>query len=513
MRWNLAYLLVTFGLCAACGKEDPTVQPAGPGEVALPQLVWAVCDTSVWPDGYPKPASGVQCAMVPVPLDWSQPDGEKMSLRIARHESKAFPTGKAIFQLAGGPGGGSVFQSGLIPMYFSALRDTFDVVYVDQRGTGGSGYLDCSRGYPGAQAEWEACADEHAGEPLQHYLTLDAARDLDFVRRVLGYDKIYVRGGSYGTRLGLEYMRQFGDNLVAVVLDGLAPPDWDFAASVITATDVSLQWLLDDCAADAACTSVSPQLPQDLATYRASVRAHPRAISVGGQPYSEGESFFLSALGGALAYGDIRYDVPRAIHDAVGGDTDLWNSLLSYLFGVTVRDAAGKVLPPDGMRSLPAKRLDLARRLARRDWLGIDYVAPGTYATVSCAEWIPNTTLAAAEALHGLQTWDDGAFLDFVAACSAWPVSPIPAELRAPVTSTVKTLLLSGGIDITTPAAQGEHVLATLPNATHLVVPNTTHSTMGVPCVSGIITAYFRADGDMAQVDTACLTEIGHPSW
>ena len=47
--------------------------------------------------------------------------------------------------------------------------------------------------------------------------------DLDDVRAFLGYDKINIYGGSYGTRAGLVYLRQHGDRVRAAILDGVAP--------------------------------------------------------------------------------------------------------------------------------------------------------------------------------------------------------------------------------------------------------------------------------------------------
>ena len=49
--------------------------------------------------------------------------------------------------------------------------------------------------------------------------------DLDDVRAYLGYDRINVYGGSYGTRAALVYLRQHGDHVRSMILDGVAPMD------------------------------------------------------------------------------------------------------------------------------------------------------------------------------------------------------------------------------------------------------------------------------------------------
>ncbi|MFC1609669.1 alpha/beta fold hydrolase [Myxococcota bacterium] len=431
-----------------------------------------------------------------------------MALRVARHRSHSYPTGKAAFQLAGGPGGSSVVQSGIVPRFFSDLRDTFDLVYVDQRGTGGSGYLGCAAGYPYAKGEWIACANEHDEKPLDHYMTLNAARDLDFVRERMGHEKIYIRGGSYGTRLALEYMRQFEAHLAAVVLDGLAPSDFDFTSYGITQTDRGIALLIVECNASPQCLEVSPQLEEDLVAWRQKISESPRPILVDGSPYFEDEELFLMVLPSMFDWVDVRYQMPRAIHQAILGDTALWNYLLSMMFGMTIRDVTGE----NWLKSAPTKARPL-RLPMRPEWRGQSYVAPGLHAAISCAEWIPNSTWEQAVALCEQQTWDDGYFLDYFAACEYWNVTPLSPELRQPVISSVKTLLLSGAIDIVTPTEEGDRAVQTLANGTHLVVPHMTHSTMSVPCVADIITEFFWADGDMTGIDTSCLADLGHPAW
>jgi len=92
------------------------------------------------------------------------------------------------------------------------VRAHRDIVLVDQRGTGKSHRLDCK--VPQDPAEVQAyfepslppadvrrCRGElEASSDLTQYTTSIAADDLDEVRAWLGYDKINLTGGSYGTR-------------------------------------------------------------------------------------------------------------------------------------------------------------------------------------------------------------------------------------------------------------------------------------------------------------------------
>jgi pimeloyl-ACP methyl ester carboxylesterase len=478
-----------------------------------PPLVWSACDTSSWPSGYPKPATGVECTTIDIPVDHAKPAGKAMSLRVARHTSKAFPTGKAVFQLAGGPGGTSVGQSGIIPVYIPKLRDSFDLVYVDQRGTGGSGYLSCAAGYPQTKQEWESCAAEHAGKDLQHYLSVDAAHDLEWVRKRLGYGKIYLRAGSYGTRLALEMIRQHESSLAAVVLDGLATPDWDFFSDTVKKMDRGVERLIADCAAAAGCKAIAPDLAGDLIKRRQTLKASPRKILVDGMAYLEDEGSFLLDLKSFVEDSYWRFRVPRAVHEAVAGNNKLWNALMTEVWGATITDGASD--PTHWQRARPL-RLGATPR-PRHDTRGISYVAPGLYMTVICAEDLPNAPgLAALKALGASQTWGastSGDIIGIAEGCAGWPLTPVDAALRKPVQSSVKTLLLSGEIDYITPAEAAEHAAKTLPQSTHLVVPQATHSTMLVPCVGGIIAAFLGAEGNMSAVDTSCLKSLPAPTW
>lgn len=477
----------------------------GEGGGAAP-LVWGPCDTSDWVDGYPKPVAGVECTTVDVPIDYAAPDGETMPIRVARQVSKSHPTGKAVFNLAGGPGGGAVTQSGIIPLIQPELLDDFDLVYVDQRGTGGSNYLGCPGGYPETQQDWEDCAAEYTTSPdLAHYSTVEAAHDVDFVRGRLGYDRIYVRGGSYGTRSGLEYLRQHPDHIAALILDGLAPPDMDLFGEDVKMLDRGVAMLVDDCSADPACLAVSPALLDDLVAVRAARAASPRPITVNGSPYVEDEELFLVFLQQFLYTARARYQVPRAIHAATLGDPSGWYEIASDLFGVTIADAGGKNLVA------PAYRVPAERRVPAR---AQEYVAPGLFATIMCSEFLPNSAgIPALEASAAEQTWPSTSILDIARACDAWNVAPLSGDLRAPVSSDVPVLLLSGEIDLNTLAEWGDHTLETLPNATHLVVPYATHSVIGVDCGSELVVRYFQSDGDITAVDTSCLDAIQHPGW
>jgi pimeloyl-ACP methyl ester carboxylesterase len=442
-----------------------------------------------------------------VPLDREDSASPTITVRIARQAADRAPAAGAIFQIAGGPGGSSVNQSGLIPQYLPLLSAKFDLVYVDQRGTGGSGYLDCPGGYPSTEKEWETCGAAHAGEPLNHLLSLDAARDLEAVRKRLGYGPIHLRAGSYGTRVALEFLRQYPESVASAVLDGTVPPDGDFFGDLAREFDLGIDWLVADCAEEPECAAVSPSLGADLAARRELLSSEPRPIMIGGSPGVEDEEAYLIALEASLYDADWRYRVPRAIHADMGGDHFLWDELLSDIFGVAIATTPSAM----AISSSPTRLRSAQHGLFG---LGTSYVAPALWMTVVCAEAFPNA--GGLEALFetvASATWPSNAAVEYAKACAAWDVGAIAATMRVPVVSDANVLVLSGGLDLITTPASGEHTAATLANGTHLVVPYAFHGTLREPCAGGIITDFFDAGGDISNVDTSCLEKLTHPDW
>lgn len=109
---------------------------------------------------------------------------------------------------------------------FRPLNQTMDLVFVEQRGTAGSGLQTC----PGLQptsttldlaaisAAARRCLASASRDP-RHDTTTSAVRDLDQLRQALGYDTINIYGPSYGVTMGLAYLQRYGSHVRTAVLD------------------------------------------------------------------------------------------------------------------------------------------------------------------------------------------------------------------------------------------------------------------------------------------------------
>jgi pimeloyl-ACP methyl ester carboxylesterase len=194
---------------------------------------------------------GLQCATLTVPVDWSKPHGDTMGLALARLPAAA-PEQRigSLVVNYGGPGESGVDylrrSYGRLPQ---TVRDRFDVVTFDPRGTGASRPIDCVDdafldqsvnlvAVPTTTADLDALHAYNAqfaagcvqrmGTYAGQVGTRNVARDLEAIRTALGDAKLDYLGYSYGTVLGATYAQMFPASVGRLVLDG--PPDYWISA-------------------------------------------------------------------------------------------------------------------------------------------------------------------------------------------------------------------------------------------------------------------------------------------
>ncbi|GAM50431.1 hypothetical protein NSK11_contig00156-0016 [Nocardia seriolae] len=262
--------VVVAALCAACGSgsgsgsgsKDPAAQP----------ITWAECPQEL--------GAQVQCAAIEVPVDWGNPDGEKITVGIDRLPASD-PDHRigALVLNPGGPGGsGTDLISGVakFPALVSAeLRSRFDLIGLDPRGIGTSRpAVKCDTElqrkvpdiFPADQAAFDAmvAANKAFGESckrrtgalIDHMDTVAVARDLEVVRQRLGGQPLNYLGLSYGTEIGFEYARLYPNSSRVLALDGalvhsLAPSSMHMYEAA--AYQDTLRQFADWCRASADC--------------------------------------------------------------------------------------------------------------------------------------------------------------------------------------------------------------------------------------------------------------------
>ena len=187
----------------------------------------------------------LQCARVRVPLDWSRPNGEQIELAVIRH--LASRSGRRIGSMFINPGGPGESGVALVRDAGSELDawggGRFDVVGWDPRGTNRSDPVRCftseasetrfwqdvqipstpaeSRSYERKTIELARRCGQVSGQLLDHISTADNARDLDYLRQLVGDKTLTYVGLSYGSFLGQTYANMFPTRVRAMMLDAI----------------------------------------------------------------------------------------------------------------------------------------------------------------------------------------------------------------------------------------------------------------------------------------------------
>jgi len=394
-----------------------------------------------------------------------------------------------ILVLAGGPGQGAVSLADEVMPLFAKLNDARDILLVDQRGTGNSHPLDCDEE---SDSSLQSLFEDTLPEKLvkdclrgldadpRMYITPIAVEDLDEVRAALGYPRVNLWGGSYGTRVALEYLRRHGDKVRSVVLDGVAPSTMKLPYSFVADGDAALVKLVDSCEAEPRCRKSYPRLRDTIAAMKAQLARRPVRAAIQDprtgerETISVNENVFLSGVFRPLYVAELASLLPYGISAAADGD---FNPLL-------------------------AQNLEFADDVSEN-------LSIGMHLSVICAEDVPRITAA------DLKTLDDSFFGralvdDFIRACKSWPRGEVPADYYDPVRSDVPVLIFSGGIDPATPPRHGEEVARTLTHSRHFVAPQLGHGVSLHGCAPRLITTFIRA-GSAAGLDGKCLERIPRP--
>ena len=435
--------------------------------------------------------SRVRCATVAVPENRTTGHGRRIALRAAvlpARGSNRAPD--PVFFLAGGPGQAATDFLRDPGMARHALGERRDLVFVDQRGTGRSNPLMCDFYRPadvaaGVFADFMPLARVRecrnlleSRADLSQYTTAASVADLEDVRAALGYEHINLSGGSYGTRLAMEYVRAHPGRVRSVILDGAVPPSLRMPEGFGRAAQQALDGLLDECAATPACARAFP-----------GIRNESRAVF---ERLSRG-SISTTLQDTAVAVTMTRDNVAEAIR------------YMSY----SARDASRVPL--------------LLHRAHEGDFTGIarflrDYRTPGTfealYLSITCTEDVPFLSKdAAAE--------DEPTYLGSYrirqqqAACAEWPRGAVPAWHGEPVRANVPVLITSGLLDPVTPPAGADLVARSLPNSLHLKVPSGAHGLGGLRGLECLVALKrdFVERGTVAALDAACVQAIARPAF
>ncbi|HVO87123.1 MAG TPA: alpha/beta hydrolase [Casimicrobiaceae bacterium] len=433
----------------------------------------------------PKLAQPAMCGELAVPENANETNGRTLKLFVAVLPANTrSPKPDPLVLLPGGPGQAASTSLGPFAQQLVAVRRTRDIVLVDPRGTGRSAPLDCPAFAPEAREEFEIdpmpkvkqCLAElqQRGVDLRQYTTTAAVADLEAVRSALGYPQLNLWGGSYGSRVALEYLRRHPANVRTVVLDGVAPPDMRITLDVWRTRELALDRILAACKASPKCSAAHHDPAATLQAIAQDLGSEGKEIDV------------ADPRTGVASRTRITFDhVVAALHPLTYSP-----EVASLIPEALDRAQAGDYGP------LAAASVTLTGDLSEQ-------LSPALHYAVTCAEDVPRIRQGETHlALMGMRSAPLAERI--VAVCDVWPHGSAPADFATPVTSDKPVLLLSGGLDPVTPPEYATEVARTLRNSKQIVATGFGHIVSHQACAPQLI-ATFIADARFDTLSQSCI--------
>lgn len=464
-RLVLAALAVVTALAAGCSNDGRRVRSLPLSDCRLPNL-----------------ATAAKCGELEVPEDRDKPDARRIRIFAAVLPANTLsPKDDPLLILAGGPGQAASFLAPLATR-LAEVRRTRDIVLVDQRGTGRSSPLTCEAFKPREDDAFDPdpvprareCAQELAAQGVDaaQYTTTAWIADLEAMRTALGYPRWNLWGGSYGSRVALEYLRRHPQVVRTVTVDGVAPPSLVVTLDVWRTREAALQAVFAACSASPSCRDAHPDAAGTLARIERMLGPAGKDIEI------------VDPRTGATERRRVTFDV-----------------VIAALQPLTYTPETATLLPQ--MLALAAAG-ELAPLFAANPMLSGNFAEQMNAAlhfSVTCAEDAPRIRPGSErEALVGLPS--QRLAERTIAVCGVWPRGRMPADFATPVTSDKPLLLLSGGMDPVTPPAYGTDVAKGFPNSRHVIAPGYGHIVSPHACAPRLIGAF---------VDTGAVTKLPDP--
>lgn len=399
-----------------------------------------------------------QCGEVTVPLDHARPgQGLPLHLFVAVQTASepTTPPSPPVFFLQGGPGAPATsMMRAMIRMF-----PHNDLVVMDGRGISHSRPpLDCPT------SDLAACARTWRKQGIDpaFFNTVQAAQDLDAVRRALGYQQINLYSLSYGARLAQEVMRRYPRHLRAVVFDSPGPFTHNFVEMQAHVVERALLAVLDACDAQPGCRSEYPQLKARLA------QTYPTL------PVKARENLFRELWGGLMSPSTLDM-VPAQVQAALNtrevrlADMPYQNSSINWA-------AFAAYLCNDDTSATTPERI-------RQRWRQSPLFGP---------------TLA-----------DSGMFDDLFTSCAALGLAQVKPPAHTLVQSTVPSLLLDGEFDPRIDPAWLAEMAAGLPHSQRVIIAGQTHGVAWNPCGRTLIQKFLESPNRPLDASCAAAAQQG----
>ncbi len=393
-----------------------------------------------------------------VPENRNVPNSNKIKVKFVRLKSFSKSPQAPIFYLAGGPGDRcrrQVENPSWMEKWTPYLKDR-DVILIDQRGVGNlKMWWFNLKTIPSEIFSDQTIAENYIQEiatkskkvfdargiDLNGYNTLENAKDIDAVRAYFGYEQIVPLGFSYGTHLGLCYLKEFEskvDKMILIGVEGLdqtykKPLDLDQHLEIIESymrQDSTFEYAIPDLRA--LYKRVSDKLDKNPINFEIKTPLLlKRKVKLG--------SFGLNYIF-KRDLGD-RNDIPK---------------LVKLLFLID-QDR------PEQIRFYLEKRY--------KEFMAV----PAMHLAMDLSSGGSDERKAIVAAQTKESLFDNINNFPHYVVDRVWDIQRLNHTFRRAPVSTVPMLLCSGSLDINTPAYQAEMIKEQNENATHIVVGGAGH--------------------------------------
>ena len=457
---------------AACGAASPPAgqQPAGQQPVGTLRVRSCTVESV-----------RARCGTLTVPEDRLTGKGRTIAIRfvvLLAYGHQRFPD--PIVDFAGGPGGSAVDDDvSVVTAELTTLGVSRDLVFIDQRGTGGSNGLNCPSPPSLAnraklRASIESCLASLRGTAdFQFYTSKMAAEDVAQVLTALHYGTVNLFGASYGATAAQVFQRLYPARVRTMTLLSGSFLDMPMLESWPGDSQQALDQVFTRCASDPVCSVKFPHLAADWAQLRAA----------------------------------------KWVNQAELGD-ELHEVLMSADTAAYVPLAIQSILATHGNK---AALVALARQMTN---VGLNTGSGGSQAVIGypigCAE--PWARLSAADvtdpASYYYQDSMSGArWWQYV--CTLIPTSRAASDYGPARVTQTPVLMINGTADPQDPPANMAGAQQIWPNSLQIIEPGQSHSidiNAWNQC-DGALVRTFVETASLTGLDAGCLAQVAMPQF
>jgi len=441
---TLAIVSVVFvTMLAACGgKQTQVTMPEGAlaGELVGREPCMYEADDLEY---------AADCGTLVVPENRANSTSRLIALPVISVHALTDSPAEPIFWLAGGPGDSNMQFPGL-----KGLIEDHDIVMVGYRGMDGSVVLACpetARAIAGVGDDllseasianfgeaMTQCADrlKAEGVDLDGYSIPEVVEDMEAARTVLGYERVNLLSGSYGTRVAMIYSWMYPDSLHRSAMIAVnSPGHFVWEPDVI---DAQIAYDAELCARDSECSARTDDLAESMRNVSQNLPQRWLLIPIDPGKVRFITHFMLFHRGTAATVFDAYLAAER------GDPSGLALMSLAFDFMIPSVTTWGDWAAKGSVDYDPA-----------RNWV-TDMNPPDTILGSPTS-----LIVGAAAQLSG-----------------GWPVAPMPDKFREAQPTEIETLLVSGSIDYSTPSQfAAEELLPVLSNGEHVILSEFGHFT------------------------------------